>query len=339
MPTSQPKAAISAIEDPLLKVYAEAWERIVEAQRQIAADPLKWRQKKRLLELQRSIETNMTELDAQAREWVQTQLVRPYAMGAAAGASELSQPAAAVWNQLPRDAISRMATGMLGDLLKSTRFVRRTTKALIRAIGRDQVLVKLTQGQTAVQAGRRMAQILEQRGIHAIRYADGSRHGLKEYAEMLVRTKTGEAYNLGSLEAQEVLGVGFFEIFDGSSCGLTSHQDPVKALGRIVDKDTALRYPLSHPNCRRSFGARPDVKTKAHAEQASSHVTAEQIADNTAADRERARAQEARRYRRRSLSAPEPVSRRAARRAAAGESLSAARRGDSRVPTSRRRRG
>src|SRR6266576_1935225 len=120
MPTSQPKAAISAIEDPLLKVYADAWEQIEEAQRQIAADPFKWRQKKRLLELQRAIEDKMTSLDAQSREWVQTQLVRPYAMGAAAGASELSQPAAVVWNLLPHDAISRMATDTLGDLLKST---------------------------------------------------------------------------------------------------------------------------------------------------------------------------------------------------------------------------
>jgi minor capsid protein 2 len=339
MPTSQPKAAIAAIEDPLLKVYADAWEQIVESQRQIAADPLKWRQKKRLLELQRAIENKMAEIDAAAREWVQTQLVRPYAMGAAAGAAELQQSAAAVWTLLPQDAISRMATDTLGDLLKSTRFVRRTTKALIRAIGRDQVLAKLTQGQTAVQAGRRMAQILEQRGIHAIRYADGSRHGLKEYSQMLLRTKTGEAYNLGSLEAQEVLGVEFWECFDGAGCGLTSHQDPVKALGRILDKDTALRYPLSHPNCRRSFGARPDIMSKAHADAASSHVTASQIADNAAADQERTRAQEARRYRRRSLAAPLPVSRRGTRRAPAGESLTAARRGNTRVPTKRRGRG
>lgn len=339
MPTSQPKAAIAAIEDPLLKVYAEAWEQIVEAQRQIAADPFRWRQKKRLLGLQRAIEDKMAELDAQAREWVQTQLVRPYAMGAAAGAAELSQPAAAVWNLLPHEAISRIATDTLDDLLKSTRFVRRTTKALIRTIGRDQVLAKLTQGQTAVQAGQRMAKILEQRGIHAIRYADGSRHGLKEYAEMLLRTKTGTAYNLGALEAQEALGVEFWECFDGAGCGLTSHQDPVKALGRILDKETALQYPLSHPNCRRSFGARPDIKTKAHAEQASSHVTASQIADNAAADVERMRAQEARRYRRRSLAAPVPVSRRAVRRSPAGESLAAARRGDVRISARRRRRG
>jgi hypothetical protein len=338
MPTQQPKSAIAAIEDPLLKVYADAWEQILEAQRQIAADPLKWRQKKRLLELQRAIEGKMAEIDASTREWVQTQLVRPYAMGAAAGAVELSQPAAAVWNLLPHDAISQMATDTLDDLLKATRHVRRTTKALIRAIGRDEILAKLTQGRTAVDAGRRMAKILEQRGIHALTYADGSRHGLKEYAEMLVRTRTGTAYNLGSLEAQEALGVTFWECFDGSGCGLSSHNDPNKALGRIFDKDTALQYPLSHPNCRRSWGARPDVKTKAHAEQASSSVTDEQVADNAAADQERARAQEARRYRRRSFTAPQAVSRRA-NRAPAGESLSAARRGDVRVPVRRRRRG
>lgn len=337
MPTQQPKAAISAIEDPLLKAYAKAWEDILVMQQEIIADPLKWRQRRRLTELLRAIEDRMLALDARAREWVTTELVRPYALGAAAGAVELAESAAAVWTLLPQEAISRIATDTLDDLLKATRHVRRTTKTLIRAIAKDQILAKLTQGRTAVDAGRRMAKLVEERGIHAIRYADGSRHGLKEYAEMLVRTKTGEAYNLGTLEAQEALGVEFWECFDGADCGLTKHSDSRKALGMIVDKDTALKYPLSHPNCRRSWGARPDVQTKAAAEQASSHVTAEQIADNRQADRDRARAQEARRYRRRRLAAPQPLSRRESRRAAPGESLAAARRGDVRVPTRRRR--
>lgn len=337
MPTQQPKAAIAAIEDPLLKVYAQAWEEILELQQQIAANPLEWRRKKRLAELLRAVEERMIMLDARTREWISSELVRPYALGAAAGAVELGESAAAVWTLLPHEAISRIATDTLDDLLKSTRYVRRTTKTLIRAIARDQVLAKLTRGDTAVQAGRRMAKILDQHQIHAIRYADGSRHGLKEYAEMLVRTKTGEAYNLGTLESQEALGVNFWECFDGAGCGLTSHKDPVKALGRIVDKETALRYPLSHPNCRRSWGGRPDIKTKAHAEQASSHVTAGQIADNLAADQQRTRAQEARRFRSRSRRAPKPVARTSAR-ASAGESLAAARRGDVRIPTRRRRR-
>lgn len=337
MPTQQPKAAIAAIEDPLLKVYAAAWQQILDAQQQIAADPLKWRQKRRLTELQRAIENKMAELDAATRQWVSSELVRPYALGVAAGAVELSESAAAVWTLLPHEAISRIATDTLDDLLKATRHVRRTTKALIRAIAKDEVLAKLTQGRTAVDAGRRMAKIIEQKGIHAIRYADGSRHGLKEYSEMLVRTKTGTAYNLGTLEAQEALGVEFWECFDGAGCGLTSHQDPVKALGRILDKETALQYPLSHPQCRRSFGARPDIASKAHAQAASSHVTASQVADNLQADQERSRAQEARAYRRRALRAPKSVSRETSR-ASAGASLAAARRGDVRVPTSRKRR-
>lgn len=333
MPTQQPRAAIAAIEDPLLKVYAKAWQDILDLQQQIAADPLKWRRRRRLNELLKAVEDKMVQLDATARQWVQSELVRPYALGAAAGAVELSESAAAVWTMLPEQAISRLATDTLDDLLKSTRYVRRTTKALIRAIGKDEILAKLTRGDTAVQAGQRMAQILSDKGIHAIRYKDGSLHGLKEYSEMLVRTKTGEAYNLGALEAQSALGVEFWECFDGSGCGLTSHHDPTKALGRIVDKETAARYPLSHPNCRRSYGARPDITSKIAAQIASPSVTPAQIADNLAADQTRSRAQEARRYRLRAMRAPVQ-----ARRQNKATTITAARRGDVKVPTTRRKR-
>lgn len=338
MPTAQPKAAIEAIQDPLLKVYAEAWKQILDLQEQIAADPAKWRRRRRLAELQQAVEDKMVQLDARTREWVSSELVRPYALGAAAGAAELAQPAGAVWSLLPEEAISRLATDTLSDLLKSTRYVRRTTKALIRTVARDEILAKLTRGDTAVQAGRRVREILADKGIHAIRYKDGSRHGLQEYSQMLVRTKTAEAYNLGSLEAQEALGVEFWECFDGHGCGLTSHGDPVKALGRVVDKATAVKYPVSHPNCRRSYGARPDIVTKGAADATSPSVLPEQIADNLAADQQRTRAQEARRYRQRSLSAPKPVSRSAVRRTAARSSLAAAKRGDAKVPTRRRQR-
>lgn len=334
MPTQQPKAAIAAIEDPLLKAYATAWQEILDAQERIATNPLEWRKRRRLAELQQAIEDKMAELDAMTREWMTTQMVRPYALGAAAGAAELAQPAAAVWNLLPQEAISRVATDTLSELLKSTRYVRRTTKTLIRAIARDEILAKFTQGRTAVQAGQRVRQILEQRGIHAIRYSDGSRHGLAEYSQMLVRTKTAEAYNLGSLEAQEVLGIEFWECFDGPSCGLTTHKDPVKALGKVFDKDTAVKYPTSHPNCRRAWGARPDVKTAAHAKIVSSTVTAAQTADQVQADRTRV----AQQFRRRAKTAPQPVSRRRTAKAADKSSLAAARRGDARIPTRRRTR-
>lgn len=335
MPTQQPKAAIAAIEDPLLQAYAKAWAEIEEAQQRIVDDPVRWRQRRRLAELQQAIEDKMAELDATTREWASTQIVRPYAMGAAAGAAELAQPAAAVWNMLPQEAISRIASDTLADLLKATRYVRRTTKTLIRAIARDEILGKLTQGRTAVQAGQRVQKILEQRGIHAIRYSDGSRHGLREYSQMVVRTKTAEAYNLGSIEAQEVLGVSFWECFDGPSCGLTTHSDPVRALGKVFDRETALKYPVSHPNCRRSWGARPDVLTADAARAVSSTVTDQQTADQVQADRARV----AQQYRRRNRTAPKPVSRNRIKKTADKATLTAARRGDARVPTRRRRTG
>lgn len=338
MPTQQPKAAISAIEDPLLKAYAKAWQEILDLQQQIIDDPAKWRRRRKLAEIQQAVEDKMAELDASTRLWAQSELVRPYALGAAAGATELGQSAAVVWNMLPETAISRIATDTLDDLLKSTRHVRRTTKALVRSIARDEILTKLVRGDTAVQAGRRVQQILERRGIHAITYKDGSRHGLREYSQMLVRTKTAEAYNLGTLESQEALGVVFWECFDGAGCGLTSHQDPRKALGRVVDKDTAAKYPISHPNCRRAWGARPDIKTEGAAQAATPHVTPQQAADNLSADQQRSRAQEARRYRLRTLAAPKPVSRATARRAENKSTLAAAKRGDATVTTRRPRR-
>jgi hypothetical protein len=275
MPTQQPKAAIAAIEDPLLEAYAKAWQDILDLQEQIAADPAKWRRRRRLAELQQAVEDKMAELDARTREWAASELVRPYALGAAAGATELGQSAAAVWTMLPEEAISRLATDTMNDLLKSTRYTRRTTKSLIRAVAKDEILAKLVRGDTAVQAGQRVRQLLEQKGIHAIRYKDGSRHGLAEYSQMLVRTKTAVAYNLGTLESQEALGIEFWECFDGTGCGLTSHQDPRKALGQIVDKDTALAYPIAHPNCRRAWGARPDITAPSTARASNERKTAE----------------------------------------------------------------
>jgi hypothetical protein len=51
------------------------------------------------------------------------------------------------------------------------------------------------------------------------------------------------------------------------------------------------------------------------------------------------RAEEARRYRQRTRSAPTPISRAAVRRAGDKASLAAAKRGDAKVPTRRKRRG
>ncbi|MFF3919455.1 hypothetical protein ACFYZB_39715 [Streptomyces sp. NPDC001852] len=49
------------------------------------------------------------------------------------------------------------------------------------------------------------------------------------------------------------------EVFDGADCGWTSHKDPDKAGGTLRAVEKAAQWPISHPRCRRAFGARPDV--------------------------------------------------------------------------------
>lgn len=293
MPESQPTPAIQAIEDPLLRAYARAWERVLAIQQQIANDPARWRQARKLREAQGAIERIMDRLDAQAAAWVEEDFPGVYGMGVNAGAAELGSPAGAVWSMIQQEAVEELAQSTFEELLKSTKGVRRSAKKLIREVARDEALQKLIQGDTATAAGRRMAEILAQNGLHAVRYADGSRHGLKEYSHMVVRTKTATAYNHGVLNAQESQGIAYWEVFDGAFCGWFEHGRGPSANGRIVSKDEAMQYPISHPNCRRAFGARPDVTTRKQAKELmsskkSASTTEAQRAGQADIDRQRA---------------------------------------------------
>ncbi|MEV6029059.1 hypothetical protein [Streptomyces sp. NPDC052036] len=71
--------------------------------------------------------------------------------------------------------------------------------------------------------------------------------------------KSAVAYNAGTLNRACEAGVQFMEVFDGSDCGSTSHKDPDKANGTLRTVEEAASWPISHPRCRRIFGAGPDV--------------------------------------------------------------------------------
>jgi hypothetical protein len=136
-------------------------------------------------------------------------------------------------------------------------------KSFVRRVSRQLTGFKLTSGTPAKAQARRLAADLRtefgRRGIGNVTYANGARHSFGEYAEMLLRTKTGVAYNQGTLNHSRANGIQVFEILDGSECGLTSHYDPEKANGRLVTLEFAQAFPLAHPNCRRAIAPRPDV--------------------------------------------------------------------------------
>jgi len=292
VPSRQPPAA-SAASRPLIEAYARAWERVEDLQASIADDPRRWRQAAKLAEAQRAIEASLDGLDAMAQDWFTNEFPRVHAMGVNAGARELLAPAGQVWDAINPEAVSRLANEGFDDLLRSTRLTRRTTKDLIRRVVGDEALQKAIQGDTAVAAARRARKLLADHGIYSVVYSDGTKVGLKQYASMAVRTKTAQAYNLGTIDAGRTQGVDKWEIFDGD-CGLTTHDGPT-CNGLIVTGDIAMAYPISHPNCQRAFGARPDLSAgfdKRVSDQDLAAMTDEEkrLARNEASRRSKAKA-------------------------------------------------
>lgn len=202
-----------------------------------------------------------------------------YAQGASTQEGLLQQ--AFNWNNPHLGAVDRIAGDTFDDLLTATRYVEQSAKQIIRQAAKLNTSRKLTTGRTAIQAGNALARDLRASGIGVVTYRNGARHGVGEYARMVLRTKTAVAYNSGTLNFVHAAGVKVVEIFDGSDCGLSYHDDPTLANGLIVDTLTAATYVIAHPNCRRSFGARPDL-TEKEAGQFRPSTTADQRADQQA---------------------------------------------------------
>jgi hypothetical protein len=251
-------AQVDPYVSPLAQTYGDAWTRVQALQQNLIDDPRHAAQRQRLLEMQRSIAAEMEALDEPTRLWLQTAFPQVYASGAASGGF-----AEQTWSQIHQQAVQDLAQRLYKDLLTATSHVTDSAKRLVREIGHDQALQLTIQGQTAKQAGAAMAAKIEKSGIHAMRYADGSKHGLTEYSQMAMRTMSGNAYNVGSLRAGADSGITLWECFDGPNCGWEEHGSPTTANGMIVTLDEAMAYPLSHPNCRRSFGGRPDLDSGA----------------------------------------------------------------------------
>lgn len=288
---------VEAAARALADVYARAWEAITAELEAIADDPSTTRQRRRLRGLRASVEREMGRLDAEASAWLRDSLPEVYERGALAAAEDLGE--GFEWAQHHREALAELARDTHDDLLAATRYVRRDVKRLVREQLRAASLAAATQGKTAQQAAREaVRRVMERRPLHAVVYSDGSRHGLAEYADVVVRTKTAVAYNAGTLNHARSHGVAYFEVFDGSDCGLTSHNDPDKANGTIRTAEEVAAHPISHPRCQRAIGPRPDIASAEEAASARPTTTEAQRADQAASEAERRRVQRERRNRR-----------------------------------------
>lgn len=243
----------------------------------------------RLRALEQTLLALADEVDAIAARHVTTAVQGAYEIGA--WATAVTTGTGATFAPLDVDAITHIADDTMDSLLHATKGMREDIKSLIRETVRDRVRTKVFTGQTAVQAGRDLAVELAERGVTAVTYSNGARVSVSQYAQMVVRTKTAEAYQEGGMNQGERLGIEWWEVMDGPGCGWTSHDDPTKADGMIVPLATAREHPTSHPNCRRSTSPRPDITSAREARDASPTPSGDVTRDQEVAVAQQARAQ------------------------------------------------
>lgn len=288
---TQAKAILDGLTADIIAFIDGTWERIAAAEQQLVDDWLTLtssEQTRRIRALQRLAADLMTQVEARARGEVSDLLTQAYEHGASQLAAVIGLPSDLTAEH--STLLTQVSSDTYLDVLAATTLVRQSTKEMVRHLAQQAATLRFTGLRTAEQAGRELAKAMAGSGITAIVYRDGSRHGLGDYADMLMRTKTAEVFQVGGFDQADNFGVTFMELLDNPSCGLSSHDDERKANGLILPLAEARKYPLSHPRCVRVTTPRVDVRTAEQAAAASPSATAAQNEVQGQVERRRAAA-------------------------------------------------
>lgn len=231
-----------------------------------------------LREFQASIIAFLAAVDGDVTEFIRKHLGPRYEEGVLQAIS-----GDVTWTAPHVAALTSLATDTYADFLARAHEAERVSEKFVRAV-RDASARELPKiaagGRTATQAADRLEErLVTEYDITEVTYRDGSRVPVRAYAHMAARTKSAVAFNAGTLNGCVEAGVGWVEVFDGPSCGWKFHDDEDLATRSIRTVTDAGRYAISHPNCRRAFGPRPDITTAAEAATAEPFTTEEQHAD------------------------------------------------------------
>lgn len=245
----------------ILGLFSASQRRIEAEMAAILTDPRAGRARERLSGLSRVIEAEVDAMVEASGRFSTEVLPDIYQAGGVASGSPFR------WTQFNREAIAALGDDTYNDLLAATSGVTEDSKRWIRDTARQlsaQGYIEGTPASTLAKKFRDQGAVAVSASgvpipITSVVYANGTRQTFEVYSEMVIRTKTAVAYNAGAVNSGVSAGISRFEIFDGPGCGLTGHNDGTEANGMIVSAETAAAYPLSHPNCRRSFGGRPDL--------------------------------------------------------------------------------
>lgn len=268
---------VTAVGEQLIDTYRQAEQQLLDRLAAVIDDPSRWRETARLRDLLAGVDAILDELERASLGWANASLPTVYEAGAQAAASTLGSSFA--WSTPHTEAMQALATATWDDILQATTFVRADTKATLRRLVRDGTLRSLTGQVTPDASARDLArQLVDEQGLLTVRYSNGARHSVADWADTAIRTRTASTYNEGGFVQTEEDGFTHLMCFDGADCGLRRHDDPDKANGTVRSIDVARQYPLGHPRCSRSWSPMPSVSTDAEAEAASTPAEARAIA-------------------------------------------------------------
>ncbi|MFF4504816.1 hypothetical protein [Streptomyces sp. NPDC001401] len=247
-------------------VLEDAWQRLADQQAAVLAaigDNARSRMvADRLAQFQAAITDFQRRVDAEARAFVARQLPHLYEEGARAAAQAVGGHFS--WTLIHTDALQSLASDSYADFLRRSEEEQRMAAAFYRAIrdaARREVPLLAAGHTTALQAAKALAdRLAAEHQLTYVIYRNGARMPVRAWAEAATLAKSAVAYNAGTLNRVREAGVQHVEVFDGAGCGWTSHQDLDKAGGTVRTVEEAADWPISHPRCRRAFGARPDIR-------------------------------------------------------------------------------
>ena len=255
----------------------------------IARNPGLWRRGDRVAELLVAVEAEISFLRAPTRSYAQRVLPAIYGRG---GVDSGLVQGDWTWSQFHRGAIAEIIRSDYAEVARALAVLDADAAQWVRSTSRALTASAVLEGRTPDEVARAMRKVAPNvigrdgiaRPLAGTIYRNGTKMPLGPYLQMLIRTQTALAYNLGTLNTVLDAGVLYVEILDGNECGLNGHDDTVKANGRIMLATEAITYPISHPNCRRAFAPRPDITNAREARLARGRVAGSVVDDGALID-------------------------------------------------------
>src|SRR5260221_7648628 len=119
----------------------------------------------------------------------------------------------------------------------------------MRQIAKETTDLHVRRGMSIPESASLVQNRLESIGLKAFKDVSGREWSLESYSEMLMRTRTAQAFNAGTVIKSTEEGANAFEVFDG-----TGDAECADANGMIVSSEWAMENPIAHPQCVRAFG-------------------------------------------------------------------------------------